>query len=52
MSLITNYKNEQKINYIIGNLPSDLVKKIYVDYIKPELIYKELNIILIYPLIF
>lgn len=46
MSLITNYKNEQKINYIIGNLPTDLVKMIYIDYIKPELICIELNVIL------
>jgi len=46
MSQIINYENEQKINYIIGKLPSDLVKKIYTDYIKPELICRELNIIL------
>lgn len=46
MSQIINYENEQKINYIIGKLPSDLVKYIYIDYIKPELIYRELNIIL------
>lgn len=46
MSQIINYENEQKINYIIGKLPSDLVKKIYTDYVKPELICRELNIIL------
>ena len=46
MSQITNYKNEQKINYIIGKLPKELVKMIYIDYIKPELICRELNIIL------
>ena len=46
MSQIINYENEQKINYIIGNLPSDLLKQIYIDYIKPELICRELNIIL------
>ena len=41
-----NYKNETKINYIISKLPSDLLKQIYIDYIKPELICRELNIIL------
>ena len=46
MSQIINYENEQKINYIIGKLPSDLLKQIYIDYIKPELICRELNIIL------
>ena len=46
MSQIINYENEQKINYIIGKLPSDIVKNIYIDYIKPELICRELNIIL------
>ena len=46
MSQIINYENEQKINYIIGKLPSDLVKQIYINYIKPELICRELNIIL------
>jgi len=46
MSQIINYENEQKINYIIGKLPSDLVKQIYTDYIKPELICRELNTIL------
>ena len=46
MLQIINYENEQKINYIIGKLPSDLVKNIYIDYIKPELICRELNIIL------
>jgi hypothetical protein len=46
MSQIINYENEQKINYIIGKLPSDLVKKIYTDYIKPELICRELYTIL------
>ena len=46
MTQLINYENEKKINYIIGNLPSDLLKKIYIDYIKPELICTELNIIL------
>lgn len=46
MSQIINYENEQKINYIIGKLPSDLVNKIYIDYIEPQLICRELNIIL------
>jgi len=46
MSQIINYENEQKINYIIGKLPSDLVKQIYINYIKPELICRELNTIL------
>lgn len=46
MSQITNYKNEQNINYIIGKLPTELVKMIYIDYIKPELICRELNVIL------
>jgi hypothetical protein len=46
MSQIINYENEEKINYIIGKLPSDLVKQIYINYIKPELICRELNIIL------
>jgi hypothetical protein len=41
MSQFINYENEKKINYIIDNLPSDLVKKIYVDYIKPQLIYTD-----------
>ena len=46
MSEFINYINEQKINYIITKLPSELVKQIYIDYIKPELICRELNIIL------
>ena len=46
MSRITNYKNEQNINYIIGKLPTEIVKMIYIDYIKPELICRELNVIL------
>ena len=46
MSEFINYINEQKINYIISKLPSDLVKQIYINYIKPELICRELNIIL------
>jgi hypothetical protein len=46
MSEFINYKNEQKINYIISKLPSGLVKQIYINYIKPELICRELNIIL------
>ena len=40
MLQIINYENEQKINYIIGKLPSDLVNKIYIDYIEPQLIYR------------
>jgi hypothetical protein len=46
MSQFINYENEQKINYIISKLPSDLINKIYTDYVKPELICRELNIIL------
>lgn len=34
-------KNEEKINYIIGNLPAEIVNFIYIDYVKPDLILME-----------
>ena len=41
-----NDANEDKINYIIGNLPIELVKLIYVDYVNPDVICRKLYIIL------
>lgn len=36
-----NDENEEKINYIIGNLPAEIVNFIYIDYVKPDLILME-----------
>ena len=44
MSRVSN--NENKINYFINNLPEAIVNNIYMNYIKPELICAELNLIL------
>jgi len=44
MSRVSN--NENKINYFINKLPETIVHNIYMDYIKPELICAELNLIL------
>ena len=36
-----NDENEEKINYIIGNLPAEIVNFIYIDYVKPDIILME-----------
>jgi hypothetical protein len=41
-----NSTNKNNLNFIINNLPIDIVKIIYIDYIKPDLICIELNFIL------
>jgi hypothetical protein len=45
-----NDKKQEKLNYIIGNLPADILNLIYIDYVKPDLILmevvKELYVIL------
>lgn len=46
MAQFINYENNKKINYIIGKLPTELVSLIYIDYIKPDLICRELDVIL------
>jgi hypothetical protein len=38
--------NENKIKYFINKLPQDIVNKIYMEYINPELVCTELNLIL------
>ena len=38
--------NENKINYLINNLPEEIVYKMYIEYINPEIVCTELNLIL------
>jgi len=44
MTLFLN--NENKINYFINNLPEEIVHKMYIEYINPEIVCTELNLIL------
>ena len=44
--MISNNFTNNVATFIINNLPIDIVKMIYIDYIKPDLIYTELNIVL------
>ena len=44
--IIKSNNNDNYISFIINNLPTDIVKMIYINYIRPDLIYTKLNIIL------